>query len=143
MTRSLKLKLVVVAVTGTLVGGAGFALASALPQPARSATGHSQAHERMAVPDGSQAEVHSAPVAGIPEAKGPDVTGSSRFGLCTAFASGRGGVNGKKTEAVPFRNLQGAAGAAGQSVPQFCADAAPHGAGAGHGRPAVGGRRGP
>ncbi len=138
MTRSLQLKLAGAALAGVLMGLAGFAVAAALPQPARNAHGHTPSTVGVSVPHTSQAAVSTAAGGRSSEAKGPDVTGPSRFGLCTAFASGQGGVNGKKNDAVPFRNLQDAAEAATQSVAEFCAGVAPHAAVAAHDRSGLG-----
>jgi hypothetical protein len=70
--------------------------------------------------------VDSTDAAGT-ESRGPDAEGPARHGLCTAYAAGQGGEHGKKHESTAFRALEDAAGGAGQSVDEFCADATPGG----------------
>jgi hypothetical protein len=124
MTRSLKLKIGASALVAALMGSTGLAVAGALPGPAQTAAAHVLARIGVSVPGSGHTQPHSAP---SEKGKGPDATGPEKFGLCTAFASGQGGINGGKNDAVAFRNLQAAAGSAGQSVEEFCADVTPGG----------------
>jgi hypothetical protein len=64
---------------------------------------------------------------GAEGAPGPDPTGPAKHGLCTAYAAGQGGQHGAKLDSTAFRALIDAAGAADQTVEEFCADAAPGG----------------
>jgi hypothetical protein len=61
-----------------------------------------------------------------PSSHGPNVNGPAKFGLCTAFASGRGTTNGKKADSTAFQALATAAGGVA-NIPAFCADATPGG----------------
>jgi len=72
------------------------------------------------------------------EGQGPDANGPAKFGLCTAFHArtkhdtvDTTPVESSSTVAddqpPPFRNLEEAAAAAGQTVDEFCADAVPGG----------------
>ncbi|HZP28511.1 MAG TPA: hypothetical protein VFC99_06140 [Acidimicrobiia bacterium] len=74
-------------------------------------------------PDGTEP---SAPVSDD-TAKGPDPNGPAKFGLCTAYAAGKGGERGKKHSSTAFEALAAAADADGETVAQFCADATPGG----------------
>lgn len=58
--------------------------------------------------------------------QGPDANGPAKFGLCTAFASGRGTTNGDKADSTAFQALAMAAGGV-SNIPGFCADATPGG----------------
>jgi len=97
--------------------------------------------------DAAAAGLADAPVDSA--AKGPDVNGPAKFGLCTAFAARTkhdpttttqaGGTPAAEPDTdlpVPFQALTDAANAAGQSVAEFCADAVPGGADDGSGAPA-------
>jgi hypothetical protein len=128
MNKSLKLKIGGAALVAALMGSSGLAVAGALPGPAQWAAAHVLDKIGVSVPGGSHSQADSTP---SKQGTGPDATGPAKFGLCTAFASGQGGTNGGKNDAVAFRNLQTAAETAGQSVEEFCADATP-GASTGH-----------
>jgi hypothetical protein len=64
----------------------------------------------------------AAPATDLQDARGPDATGPAKHGLCTAYAAGQGSERGKKHGSAAFRALEAAAGGAGQSVDEFCAD---------------------
>jgi hypothetical protein len=138
MNRSLKLKIGGAALVAAVMGSSGLAVAGALPGPAQRAAAHVLDKIGVSLPGGSHHQADSTPPS--KQGTGPDATGPAKFGLCTAFASGQGGTNGGKNDAVAFRNLQAAAETAGQSVEEFCAGAIPGGASTGH--PGVGSTHG-
>jgi hypothetical protein len=107
-------KLVAASVTGLLLIGTGLAFAGDLPGPAQNAAHTILAKVGINVPG-----------------HGPDVSGPALYGLCKAYASGRGGTSGQKNDAVALQKLQKAAQDAGQTVDQFCVGATP-GQNAGH-----------
>jgi hypothetical protein len=107
-----KLKIAAALVAASMTTGTGLAFAGALPGPAQNVASTVLAKVGVSVPR---------------HGNGPDVSGPARHGLCTAYASGQGGTSGKKNSAVPFKNLQEAAQAAGQTVDEFCTGATPGG----------------
>jgi hypothetical protein len=106
-----KLKIAAALVAASMATSTGLAFAGALPPPAQSVASAFFAKVGVSLPRGN----------------GPDVFGPARYGLCTALVSGQGGASGQKNGAVAFHKLRLAAGAAGQTVQQFCAGATPGG----------------
>lgn len=89
-------------------------------------------------PDDSEAADGASDNSDATEGQGPDANGPAKFGLCTAFHArtkhdtvDTTPVESSSTVAddqpPPFRNLEEAAAAAGQTVDEFCADAVPGG----------------
>jgi hypothetical protein len=110
-------------VTATMMLGTGLAFAGALPGPAQNAAAKMLAKFGVTVPGDPGVGTAKPPKQG----QGPDVNGPAKYGLCNAYASGQGGQNGSKNNAVPFQNLQKAATGAGQTIEEFCAGATPGG----------------
>jgi hypothetical protein len=65
--------------------------------------------------------------AGFAQAKGPDPSGPSKYGLCKAYFAGSENGQANKRKAPPFQNLEAAAEAADQTVEEYCASATPGG----------------
>ncbi len=133
-------KLAAAAAAGAIgFGGlAAAAYAGALPEPIQdfahqtvgvpAATGHhtdpgnqSSAHRPSDASEHAKAGQSSGPV-------GPDATGSTRYGLCTAFAQAKAENGQVDTKSVAYRALVEAAGGA-DNIDQFCAGVAAPGEG--------------
>jgi hypothetical protein len=129
----------VAAIAAAMVFGATAAAAATntLPEPAQTAISDAGSHVGLSIPKpNSHANAHATAKSGKPEdagkagntgqATGPDVTGSAKYGLCTAYFAGPTTTNPQsgKNSSVAFSNLEAAAGGA-DKVAEFCANAAP------------------
>jgi len=112
-----------------LVLGAGTAAAAAtgsLPGPAQQAVADTLSHVGVSVPnpnsDGHPSDAAPGDGPGSATGHGPDATGDSMYGLCTAYAHGETTTNphSKRDDAVAFRNLEQAAAAEGETVAELC-----------------------
>jgi hypothetical protein len=121
-----RVRILAALVTATMMLGTGLAFAGALPGPAQNAAAKMLAKFGVTVP-GDPGVGTATPPKTPKQGQGPDVNGPAKYGLCNAYASGQGGQNGNKNNAVPFQNLQRAATGAGQTIEEFCAGATPGG----------------
>ena len=111
-----------------LAGGTAAAAATggSLPEPAQQAVSNALAHAGVSISDGNSPH-HRPEHNGGSAAKGPDATGTAKYGLCKAWAAGSETGRKHKANSVAFTNLQDAAKAAHQTVEQFCKEAVPGG----------------
>jgi hypothetical protein len=132
--RMLSAKVAAIAAVGLLGATAAAAATNTLPDPAQSAISGAASHVGLSIPKPhghayGLTKSHGADAATPANggAVGPDASGSAKFGLCTAYASGNATTNphSHKTKSVAFRNLQAAADTAGMSVADYCKAATP------------------
>jgi hypothetical protein len=128
-------KLAAAAATGAVgFGGlAAAAYAGALPEPIQdfahqtvgapaASTDHTDSGQGPAHKNGNAGEQATAGQSGQPV--GPDATGPSKYGLCTAFAEEQAENGRVDTKSVAFQALANAAGGA-DNIDEFCADVNP------------------
>lgn len=120
-------------VAAAVVAGAGGVAVAASTHTLPLAAGGDEAPSPAAAshvpptPPGARTADPAAPgTPNRPDGQGPDASGPAKFGLCTTFASGRGGTNGNKLDSVAFQALATAAGGSA-NIAAFCADATPSG----------------
>jgi hypothetical protein len=132
LVKLLTVKAVAAAFTGALaVGGMAAAATGSLPEPAQR-----MAHRMVgAVPPAASQDRQAHENGSAADAKGPDVTGPAKAGLCTAYLAGKGGDHGRRNDSVAFKALEAAAGGA-DKVADFCKDVvhSPGGQGNGQGQ---------
>jgi hypothetical protein len=124
LVKFLTVRAAAAAFTGALlIGGVAAAATGELPDAAQRL-----AHSMVSAAPAPAGDDHAQ--GSVDSAKGPDVTGAAKAGLCTAYMAGKGGANGGKNDSVAFKALEQAAGGA-DKVADFCKDATSHSAGTG------------
>jgi hypothetical protein len=106
----------------TAISDAGSHVGLSIPKPKSHANSHANAH---ATAKSAKSE-DAGKAANAGEATGPDVSGSAKYGLCTAYFAGPTTPNphSGKHSSVAFSNLEKAAGGPA-NVADYCKDAAP------------------
>ncbi|MDQ1480847.1 MAG: hypothetical protein QOI44_1708 [Actinomycetota bacterium] len=122
-----------------LTGTAAAAANGSLPDPVQRVVSSTLSHVHISVPDpeahGNSANraggggIHAPDQAGRGRGsagplgpRGPEASGTARYGLCTAAASSPPATsNGKRADSVAFSNLEKAASDAGLTTTEFCA----------------------
>jgi hypothetical protein len=136
--RSLRARVLTVkaaAIGATMVFGvtAAAAATDTLPAPVQRAVSDAASHVGVSIPKQHHHPNSNAdgPQGTAGTAKGPDATGSAKYGLCTAYAHGDTATNpdSHKNDSVAFVNLQKAAAEAGMSVADYCKTATRPGGG--------------
>jgi hypothetical protein len=121
LVRFLTVKTAVAVFTGALlIGGVAAAATGTLPDAAQRLA-HSLVSAAPAPAGDDQAQ------SAADSAKGPEVGGAAKAGLCTAYMAGKGGANGGRDSSVAFKALEQAAGGA-DKVAGYCSDVASHSA---------------